>query len=166
MNAPELSVIIPVYNEEATLPALFARLYPALDALGVAYELLFINDGSSDRSAALLKDQFLARSDVTRVILFNANCGQHTAIMAGFEYCRGERVVMATAGETIGTSSTRAPLQHYIWCPKLNCLMQKYLKDARLNLGMSQSDVAKKLGISANYYSCIENGERQRIRKW
>ena len=39
--------------------------------------------------------------------------------------------------------------------------MRKYLKDARLNLGMSQSDVAKKLGISANYYSCIENGERQ-----
>lgn len=39
--------------------------------------------------------------------------------------------------------------------------MRKYLKDARTNLGLSQSDVAKKLGISANYYSCIENGERQ-----
>lgn len=39
--------------------------------------------------------------------------------------------------------------------------MRKYLRDARTNLGLSQSDVAKKLGISANYYSCIENGERQ-----
>lgn len=97
MNAPRLSVIIPVYNEQETLPALFARLYPALDALGVSYEVLFVNDGSRDRSAALLKDQFLARPEVTRVVLFNANCGQHMAIMAGFEYCRGERVVTLDA---------------------------------------------------------------------
>ena len=97
MNDPQLSVIIPVYNEQETLPALFARLYPALDALGVSYEVLFINDGSRDRSAALLKDQFLARPDVTRVILFTANHGQHLAIMAGFEYCRGERVVTLDA---------------------------------------------------------------------
>jgi undecaprenyl-phosphate 4-deoxy-4-formamido-L-arabinose transferase len=97
MSIPQLSVIIPVYNEQETLPALFARLYPALDALGVAYEVLFINDGSRDRSAALLKDQFQTRPDVTRVILFNANCGQHMAIMAGFEYCRGERVVTLDA---------------------------------------------------------------------
>ena len=97
MNAPQLSVIIPVYNEQETLPALFARLYPALDALGVSYEVLFVNDGSRDRSAALLKDQFLARPGVTRVVLFNANCGQHMAIMAGFEYCRGERVVTLDA---------------------------------------------------------------------
>ncbi len=97
MNDPQLSVIIPVYNEQETLSALFARLYPALDALGVSYELLFVNDGSRDRSAALLKDQFLARPDVTRVILFNANHGQHLAIMAGFEHCRGERVVTLDA---------------------------------------------------------------------
>ncbi|MCC6134033.1 MAG: glycosyltransferase [Candidatus Contendobacter sp.] len=94
---PFLSVIIPVYNEEAILPALFSRLYPALDVLNIAYEVLFINDGSRDRSAALLKDQFLARPEVTRVILFNANHGQHLAIMAGFEYCRGERVVTLDA---------------------------------------------------------------------
>jgi undecaprenyl-phosphate 4-deoxy-4-formamido-L-arabinose transferase len=97
MNDPQLSIIIPVYNEQETLPALFARLYPALDALGVSYEVLFVNDGSRDRSAALLKDQFLVRPEVTRVILFNANRGQHMAIMAGFEYCRGERVVTLDA---------------------------------------------------------------------
>jgi undecaprenyl-phosphate 4-deoxy-4-formamido-L-arabinose transferase len=97
MGTPLLSIIIPVYNEQETLPALFARLYPALDALGVSYEVLFINDGSRDRSAALLKDQFLARPDMTRVILFSANCGQHMAIMAGFEHCRGTRVVTLDA---------------------------------------------------------------------
>ena len=93
MAAPVLSVVIPVYNEEAVLPALFARLYPALDALGCSYEIVFVNDGSRDRSPALLRSQFQARPDVTRVILFNGNFGQHMAIMAGFEYCRGERIV-------------------------------------------------------------------------
>ena len=94
---PRVSVVIPVYNEEAVLPGLFARLYPALDALGGSYEIVFVNDGSHDRSAALLREQFQKRPDVTRVILFNGNYGQHMAIMAGFEHCRGERVVTLDA---------------------------------------------------------------------
>ena len=48
-QAPELSIVIPVYNEEAVLPKLFERLYPALDALGRSYEIIFVNDGSRDR---------------------------------------------------------------------------------------------------------------------
>jgi len=55
MQTPDLSVIIPVYNEEEGLPALFARLYAALDALRISYEIVFINDGSRDRSAVLLR---------------------------------------------------------------------------------------------------------------
>jgi len=92
-----LSVVIPVYNEEAGLAALFARLYPALDALGRSYEVIFVNDGSRDRSAALLREQFARRPDVTRVILLNGNFGQHMAIMAGFERSRGERIVTLDA---------------------------------------------------------------------
>jgi undecaprenyl-phosphate 4-deoxy-4-formamido-L-arabinose transferase len=97
MTAPTLSVIIPVYNEEQTLPLLFARLYPALDKLGIRYEVLFINDGSRDRSVPLLREQFQKRPDVTRVVLFSGNFGQHMAIMAGFEHCRGSRVVTLDA---------------------------------------------------------------------
>ena len=96
-DLPALSVVIPVYNEEAGLPALFARLYPALDALQLRYELIFVNDGSRDRSAAVLKQQFDARPDVTRVVLFSANYGQHMAIIAGFERARGDRVVTLDA---------------------------------------------------------------------
>src|SRR5438270_6202321 len=95
--APVLSVVIPVYNEEDVLPALFARLYPALDALGVAYEVIFVNDGSRDRSSAMLREQFQKRPDVTRVIFFNGNFGQHMAILAGFEHCRGSRIVTLDA---------------------------------------------------------------------
>jgi undecaprenyl-phosphate 4-deoxy-4-formamido-L-arabinose transferase len=97
MPAPQVSVVIPVYNEEAVLPALFARLYPALDALGSSYEIIFVDDGSADRSAALLREQFELRPDATRVILFNGNFGQHLAIMAGFEASRGARVVTLDA---------------------------------------------------------------------
>lgn len=97
MNTPELSIIVPVYNEEAGLASLFARLYPALDALNTSYEVIFINDGSKDRSASILRGQFQERPDVTRVILFAANAGQHMAIMAGFEHSRGDIVVTLDA---------------------------------------------------------------------
>ena len=97
MSTPLISVVIPVYNEETGLATLFSRLYPALDRLGHPYEIIFINDGSTDRSAALLREQFQARPDTTRVILFKGNFGQHMAIMAGFEHCRGERIVTLDA---------------------------------------------------------------------
>ncbi|HEY7673612.1 MAG TPA: glycosyltransferase [Burkholderiales bacterium] len=95
--SPRVSVVIPVYNEEASLPALFARLYPALDALQAAYEVIFVNDGSSDRSPAILREQFGRRPEATRVVLLNGNFGQHLAIMAGFEASRGERIVTLDA---------------------------------------------------------------------
>ncbi|ACB74696.1 glycosyltransferase [Opitutus terrae] len=94
---PELSIVIPVYNEELNLPTLFARLYPVLDAIGRSYEVVFTNDGSADRSIELLKAQFAARPDVTRVIDFNSNYGQHMAIMAAFERVRGTVIVTLDA---------------------------------------------------------------------
>ena len=97
MSSPQLSVVIPVYNEEQGLQVLFNRLYPALDALKLSYEIIFINDGSRDRSAAMLREQFNIRPDVTRVVLLAGNFGQHMAIMSGFEHCRGERIVTLDA---------------------------------------------------------------------
>lgn len=100
MNNPppvRLSVVIPVFNEQGNLPLLFERLYPVLDALGCNYEIIFTNDGSADRSSTLLKIQHGVRPDVTRVIEFNANYGQHMAVMAAFERVRGEVVVTLDA---------------------------------------------------------------------
>nr|WP_315468292.1 glycosyltransferase [uncultured Undibacterium sp.] len=97
---PELSVVIPVYNEEAGLASLYARLYPALDKLaerGITYEIVFVNDGSRDRSAEILADQFRLRPDVTRAVLFNGNYGQHMAILAGFQASRGDIVITLDA---------------------------------------------------------------------
>jgi undecaprenyl-phosphate 4-deoxy-4-formamido-L-arabinose transferase len=100
-TTPRLSVIIPVYNEEEGLNALFDRLYPALDQVAsqftLSYEIIFINDGSKDRSAAILVMQYEKRPDVTRVVLFANNFGQHMAIMAGFEYAHGEYIITLDA---------------------------------------------------------------------
>ncbi|MGD8378935.1 MAG: glycosyltransferase [Gammaproteobacteria bacterium] len=94
---PEVSVVIPVYNEEAVLGALFERLYPALDALNRRYEVVFVDDGSADRSAALLREQFEQRPDETRVVLLQSNFGQHAAILAGFAASRGDKLVTLDA---------------------------------------------------------------------
>lgn len=96
-SAVEVSVVIPVYNEEAGLPNLFARLYPALDKLGLTYEIIFVNDGSRDGSVAILAEQYRKRPDVTRAVLFNGNYGQHMAILAGFEQTRGQIVITLDA---------------------------------------------------------------------
>jgi undecaprenyl-phosphate 4-deoxy-4-formamido-L-arabinose transferase len=94
---PKLSVVIPIYNEEAVLPALFTRLDAALDALGISFECVFVNDGSRDRSVALLRQQFQRRPQHTRVVLFHANFGQHSAVMAGLAYARGDYVITLDA---------------------------------------------------------------------
>lgn len=97
VEKPRLSVVIPVFNEEASLPELFAQLYPALDALGRSYECIFIDDGSSDKSVALLRGMFQHRPDHTRLLVLRGNFGQHAAILAGFERARGELVVTLDA---------------------------------------------------------------------
>jgi undecaprenyl-phosphate 4-deoxy-4-formamido-L-arabinose transferase len=95
--SPEISVVIPVYNEQDGLPLLFARLYPALDALKRSYEVVFVDDGSSDRSVAELREQFEQRPDVTRVVVLARNAGQHMAILAAFAQTRGTYVITLDA---------------------------------------------------------------------
>jgi undecaprenyl-phosphate 4-deoxy-4-formamido-L-arabinose transferase len=97
VTAPLVSVVIPVYNEEESLPALFERLMPVMENLGRSYEVVFINDGSRDRSLALLldcRDRYRGR---VVVVDFNGNFGQHMAIMAGFSQARGEMILTMDA---------------------------------------------------------------------
>jgi undecaprenyl-phosphate 4-deoxy-4-formamido-L-arabinose transferase len=93
---PYVSVVIPVYNEEANLPELLDRLETTLAAMGRPYEVVFVNDGSRDRSLALLREAS-ARDPHLVVVDFNRNYGQHAAVFAGFEVCRGEVVVTLDA---------------------------------------------------------------------
>ncbi|WP_218068131.1 glycosyltransferase [Candidatus Thiosymbion oneisti] len=93
----ELSVVIPVSNQEAVLTKLFDRLYPVLDGLGIAYEVVFVDAGSRDRSATLLRQQYKLRPDVTQVLLLRGNAGRPAAVMAGVEVSGGDRLVTLDA---------------------------------------------------------------------
>ncbi|HKQ31257.1 MAG TPA: glycosyltransferase [Burkholderiales bacterium] len=97
MKQPYLSVVIPLYNEAENLPELFARLVTVLDWIGRPYEIVFVNDGSSDGSINLLRDFHRRYPQEVRVVDFNGNFGQHMAIMAAFERVRGEVVVTLDA---------------------------------------------------------------------
>lgn len=95
-SAPYLSVVVPVYNEEETIPHLYQRLTTELEHLGLPYEIIAVDDGSSDRSFALLRD--LARADRRlRVVRFRRNFGQTAAFSAGFDRAQGEVVVTIDA---------------------------------------------------------------------
>ena len=97
MAKPYISVVIPVYNEQDNLDALFTRLMAVMDGTGKPFEVLFTNDGSRDRSSELLKGFYERRPKQVRVIDFNGNFGQHMAIMAAFERVRGDVVVTLDA---------------------------------------------------------------------
>ncbi|MDR3076576.1 MAG: glycosyltransferase [Synergistaceae bacterium] len=92
----EISAVIPVYNEEESISALFEAIYPVMKSLGRPFEIIFINDGSRDGSFGMLYDLQKAHTEVT-VIDLNGNFGQHMAIMAGFEHSRGDIVVTLDA---------------------------------------------------------------------
>ena len=97
MAKPYVSIVIPVYNEQDNLAALFTRLTAAMDKTGKTWEVLFTNDGSRDRSGEMLKEFHKQRPKQVRVIDFNGNFGQHMAIMAAFERVRGDVVVTLDA---------------------------------------------------------------------
>ena len=85
----DISVIIPVFNEEENLKLLYKRMTDTLKKIGKSYELVFVNDCSKDSSLAILKD-FAAQDKCVKVVSFEKNCGQHAAIVAGFESASGD----------------------------------------------------------------------------
>ena len=93
---PDLSVVIPVYNEELNVPNLVGRLFKTLDQMGRSYEVIFVDDGSKDKTLDLLVAATRDRPNV-RIIELTRNCGQHPAIFAGFAASRGNAVVTLDA---------------------------------------------------------------------
>ena len=87
-----ISVTIPVYNEAGNLRRLHEQLIPVLESLQQPWEVVFVNDGSTDGSAAVL-DELAAGDTRLKVIHFRRNAGQTAAMMAGFEHARGDIIV-------------------------------------------------------------------------
>jgi polyisoprenyl-phosphate glycosyltransferase len=104
---PELSVVVPVFNEGQNVEALVARLVPVLEATVASFEILFIDDGSQDDTARRIA-QAAAQDSRIRAVLFSRNFGKEIAIAAGLDHAAGRAVVLIDADlqhppETIAT---------------------------------------------------------------
>ena len=93
----KVSVVVPVFNEEANLEEFLRRLTAVMDARGEPYEIILVDDGSRDRSLEILKSWAARRADRVRVLELSRNFGQHPAILAGFRDVTGEVVVTLDA---------------------------------------------------------------------
>ncbi len=94
--APEISVVIPLYNEEESIPALYDALVDALDGQARPYEVIIVDDGSHDGSFPLLRE-LAERDERFRVIRLRRNFGQTAAFAAGFDHARGEVIITMDA---------------------------------------------------------------------
>jgi len=93
---PVVSLVIPVFNEEPNLEPLYERLEPALEALDQPYEVIFVDDGSRDRSLEVMRC-LQEKHEAVRVIQLNRNYGQHAAVFAGLDHARGDVIVTLDA---------------------------------------------------------------------
>src|SRR5947209_3469387 len=85
-----ISIVVPIMNEEQSIAILFEKLSTQLDALDKTYEVIFVDDGSTDNTFAELKKLHDEHASVVRVIRFRRHFGKTPALVAGFERCRGE----------------------------------------------------------------------------
>jgi polyisoprenyl-phosphate glycosyltransferase len=94
---PQLSIVIPVFNEEEVLPELHRRLHLALQSIGRSYELIFVDDGSRDKSLTEMKKLERQDPDHVRIFSFSRNFGHHIALTAGLDQATGDIVIMMDA---------------------------------------------------------------------
>lgn len=93
---PVFSLVIPVWNEEAVIPVLYERIVQVMESTGERWEVIFVNDGSTDRSIDMLTE-LNVRDDRVKVLNFSRNFGHQIAITAGFDYADGDAVIVMDA---------------------------------------------------------------------
>jgi undecaprenyl-phosphate 4-deoxy-4-formamido-L-arabinose transferase len=91
----QVTIVIPVYNEEQNLPALMDRLLPVMQKSIKTFEIIFIDDGSRDNSLEILKR--FTKYEQVKILELTRNYGQHAAILAGFSICSGDIVITMDA---------------------------------------------------------------------
>lgn len=96
MSGSFFSVIVPMYNEEEVISTTFARLKQVMDSTGEQYELIFVNDGSKDSSAEIIKGLAKLHHEVV-LVDFSRNFGHQIAITAGMDYARGDAIIIIDA---------------------------------------------------------------------
>jgi glycosyltransferase involved in cell wall biosynthesis len=91
-DGPALSIVVPVYNEEANVVPCYREIAEAMGEAGLDYEVVFVDDGSTDRTLSLLRDA-IAGDERARAVELRRNFGQSAALAAGFDEARGKVIV-------------------------------------------------------------------------
>ncbi len=160
-----VSVVIPVYNEEANLPELLRRTLAAGRALNAPFELVLVDDGSRDRSSALLAEAAEQNPEIIAVML-NRNYGQHAAVMAGFAQSRGEIVVTLDAdlqnppeeiGKLVAKMGEGLDVVGSVRVPRCDSLFR------RMSSFLVNRVTARVTGVTMHDYGCMLRAYRRPI---
>ncbi|MBP8626652.1 MAG: glycosyltransferase [Syntrophorhabdales bacterium] len=162
---PYISVLIPVLNEEESLPELNERMVRVMEDMKKPYEIIYINDGSTDKTPYLL-EKFHRENSQIKAIEFNRNYGQHMALFGGFEYAKGEIII------TIDADLQNPPEE----IPKLVAKMEEgyevvgtYRKDRKDSLFRTipsyivNKITARLVGVRLRDYGCMLRAYRKDI---
>ncbi|OQA25172.1 MAG: Undecaprenyl-phosphate 4-deoxy-4-formamido-L-arabinose transferase [Verrucomicrobia bacterium ADurb.Bin345] len=167
-DSVSISVVVPVFNEEATLGELIRRLTAVMDGLSRSHEILLVDDGSSDATPSIIEEA--SNKTVSRIVgvFLNRNYGQHAAVMAGFAQSRGEVVV------TLDADLQNPPEE----IPKLVAKLDEGFdvvgsvrvprEDSafrRLASYITNRAVQKATGVNMHDYGCMLRGYRRSIVK-
>lgn len=161
-----LSIIVPVYNEEANLRKLLDSMLTVLRALDQEFEIVFVNDGSTDGSAAIL-DELAAGSPLIKVVHFRRNFGQTAAMMAGFDYSAGDVIVPIDADLQNDPEDIPKLLERLGEGYDLVSGWRKDRKDAKFTRNfpswLANRLISKISGVKLNDYGCTLKAYRRSI---
>ncbi|NJN85478.1 MAG: glycosyltransferase family 2 protein [Leptolyngbyaceae cyanobacterium SL_7_1] len=165
-HQPDLSVVVPIYNEVENLPHLLEAIATALEHSGITYEILCVDDGSKDGSAELLK-QLSSHHSHLRTVLLRRNYGQTAAMAAGFNYAQGRIIV------TLDGDLQNDPLDIPLLVAKLNegyDLVSGWRKDRKdatltrlLPSKIANLLIARVTGVQLHDYGCSLKAYRSEL---
>jgi glycosyltransferase involved in cell wall biosynthesis len=162
-----ISIVIPLYNEEENVRELHSRLKPVLDSIGDEYEIIFIDDGSTDNTLTLLQE-IQAADDAVTVLSLRRNFGQTAAFAAGFDYSRGD-VIVTMDGDLQNDPNDIPKLLELMKDHDLVSGWRKRRKDPflsrRLPSIIANSLISKVTGVNLHDYGCSLKAYRRDVIK-
>ncbi|WP_095144295.1 undecaprenyl-phosphate 4-deoxy-4-formamido-L-arabinose transferase [Pseudomonas sp. Irchel s3b6] len=161
-----VSIVIPVYNEQDSLPELLRRTEAACQQLTHDYEIVMVDDGSRDDSAQLLEEAAGREGSAVVAVILNRNYGQHAAIMAGFQQCKGDLVITLDADlqnppEEIPRLVAQAELGYDVVATVRNNRQDSALRrypSKLINLAVKRST-----GVAMTDYGCMLRAYRRTV---
>ncbi|RPI35038.1 MAG: glycosyltransferase [Nitrospiraceae bacterium] len=162
-----ISIVVPLYNEEENVRELHGRLKPVLDSVGDDYEIIFVDDGSTDNTLSLL-EKIQAEDDTVTVLSLRRNFGQTAAFAAGFDYSRGD-IIVTMDGDLQNDPNDIPKLLELMKDHDLVSGWRKRRKDPflsrRLPSIIANSLISKVTGVNLHDYGCSLKAYRRDVIK-